>query len=144
MGAAGRDTTLCPPAGVRGSLAGPQPLPWQKTWHLRPLYLHKGRLVGDGNTDSFWIEVGTSPEDLSLSPELRPLHPEVPWIQELLNVSKWTAPGPELQDRGGGPLPTFGAQQRQGSAPQARREEISLHARGLHQYAIVPGTHGQG
>ena len=106
MGAAGRDTT-CPPAGVRGSLAGLQPRPWQKNWHLRPLYLHKGRLVGDGNTDSFWVEVGTSPEDLSLPPELRPLHPEVPWIQELLSVSKWTAPGPELQDRGGGASPHF-------------------------------------
>lgn len=143
MGAAGRDTT-CPPAGVRGSLAGLQPRPWQKTWQFRPLYLHKGRLVGDGNTDSFRVEVGTSPEDLSLPPELRPLHPEVPWIQELLSVSKWTALAQSCRTGVGGPLPTFGAQQHQGPAPQARREEISLPARGLQQHAIMPGTHGQG
>ena len=113
MGAAGRDTTLCPPAGVQELLAGRQPCPWQKAWHLRPLHLHKGRPMGDGNTDSFWVGLGTSPEDLSLPPELRPLHPAIPWAQELLSVSKVDSPWPRAAGwagERGAPLPTFRAQ----------------------------------
>ena len=49
--------------------------------------------MGDGNTDSFWVGLGMSPEGLSLHPEPRPLHPAIPQAQEL-SVSKVDSPWP--------------------------------------------------